>query len=325
MDLPLSFGLESTRTPRRIPSEQKMIIIGAGPAGLTAAVYAARAALGPLLLTGPSLGGQAAGTSEMENYPGFPEGISGFALAQQMQQQAERFGATISFEQVSAVEFGHYPFAITTDQSTYKARTVVIATGTEPRRLGIPGEKEFTGRGVSYCATCDGAFYRGKTVVVVGGGNSALDEGLFLTRFANKVKVIHRRGELRADAILRERAFENPRMDFVWNSVVEEIYGDQSVSRVRLRRVDTGETLMLETDGVFIYIGLLPQTELFKGQVDLDEQGYIITDKRQRTSVPGVFSAGDVQDPVFRQVVIAAGTGAAAAIEADHFLSAEDR
>ncbi|MBC7236876.1 MAG: thioredoxin-disulfide reductase [Chloroflexi bacterium] len=301
--------------------ERDMLIIGAGPAGLTAGLYGGRALLKPLILVGPSLGGQTASTSEMENYPGFPEGISGADLAQQFMAQATRFGAEIAYEEVTAVDLGHYPFVVTTYGPVYHARSLIICTGTAPRRLGIPGEREFVGRGVSYCATCDGYFYRDKTVVVVGGGDSALDEGLYLTRLAKEVIIVHRRDRLRASALLQERARANPKMRFVWNTVLDEIVGDQAVRGLRGHNVLTGEPWEIACDGVFIYIGLVPNTQLFRGQLTLDENGYIVTDKRQRTNVPGVFAAGDVQDPWFRQVIVAAGTGAAAAIEAERFLA----
>lgn len=296
-----------------------LIIIGGGPAGLTAAIYAGRAALKTLVLTGPLAGGQIANTDWVENYPGFPEGINGADLAVRLQEQAGRFGAHIVTEAATAVDFSVVPFAVTA-RETYRGRTAIIATGAFPRRLGVPGEKEFFGRGVSTCATCDAFFYKDKRVVVVGGGDSAVEEGLFLTKFAREVIVVHRRDQLRAARIAQERAFANPKMRFVWDTVVEEIVGEQTVRGVRVRNVKTGETSQIEADGVFIYIGLVPMTRIFAGQVELDENGYVVTDRRQQTSVPGVFAAGDVQNPYFRQVVIAAGSGAVAAIEAERFL-----
>ncbi|MGM0400523.1 MAG: thioredoxin-disulfide reductase [Chloroflexota bacterium] len=301
--------------------ERDLVVIGAGPAGLTAGLYAGRAQLKPLILVGESFGGQVATTGEMENYPGFPEGIGGMALAEQMSDHAKRFGAEISFEQVIDVDFESYPFLLRTYGPTYKAKAVIICTGTSPRKLGVPGEEKFIGRGVSYCATCDGYFYKDKTVVVVGGGDSALDEGLYLARLAKEVIIIHRRDELRAGAALRERAFANEKMRFVWDTVVEEIEGEDAVTGVRVRNVKTEEEDVIPCDGVFIYIGLTPKTELFEGKLDLNDEGYIITDKRQRTSIPGIYAAGDVQDPWFRQVVVAAGAGAAAAITAERFLA----
>jgi thioredoxin reductase (NADPH) len=298
-----------------------LIIIGGGPAGLTAAVYAGRAALKALLLGGVTPGGQIANTDRVENYPGFPEGISGAELAMRFQSQAEHFVTKLANDFVAEVDFSASPFTVKTHSETYQGRAVIVATGAYPRRLGVPGEKEYFGRGVSTCATCDGFFYKERRVVVVGGGDSAIDEGLFLTKFASEVIVIHRRDELRATKSLQERAFANPKMRFVWDSVVEEILGEDTVTGVRVRNVKTGETSVIETDGVFIYVGLIPGTKLFEGQLELTEQGYIVVDSHQRTSVPGVFAAGDVQSPDFRQVVIAAGAGAKAVIEADRYLA----
>jgi thioredoxin reductase (NADPH) len=301
--------------------EREMVIIGAGPAGLTAGLYGARAMLNPLILVGSSLGGQAATSGEMENYPGFSEGIGGLELVEQMSMQATRFGAEIAYEEVTSVDLSVYPFVLKTHNSLIRTKSLIICTGTLPRRLGIPGEREFWGRGVSTCAMCDGFFYRDKTVVVVGGGDSALDEGLFLTRYAKEVIIVHRRDRLRAGPTLVARANDNPKIRFVWNTVLDEVLGDQAVTGVRCHDVITGESCHIPCDGVFIYIGLTPNTQLFRGQLELDENGYIITDKRHRTSVEGVFAAGDVQDPWFRQAVVAAGSGAAAAIEAERFLT----
>lgn len=302
------------------PAVYDVIILGAGPAGLTAAIYTGRARLKTLVIAGPLPGGEPSNTDLVENYPGFPEGIAGMDLAQRFQSQAERFGAEVVFDEATAVDFSQQPFTVQTYSTTYRGRTVIIATGAEPRRLGVPGEDKFFGRGVSACATCDGFFYKDKRVVVVGGGDSAIAEGLFLTKFASEVIVIHRRDQLRATQILQERAFANPKMRFVWDSVVEEILGDETVTGVRVRNVKTGETSVIETDGVFVYIGMVPKTKLFVGQLELDEQGYVVADRHQRTNVPGVFVAGDVQDPNYRQIVIAAGTGAVAAMEAERFL-----
>jgi thioredoxin reductase (NADPH) len=298
-----------------------LIIIGGAPAGLTAAIYAGRAALKSLLLTGPFPGGQVATTDMVENFPGFPEGINGAELAQRIQRQAERFGTQIVMDTVTGVDFSTPPFTVRTDSQTYRGRTVIIATGAFPRRLGVPGEAEFFGRGVSTCATCDGFFYKDKRAVVVGGGDSAIDEGLFLTKFAREVIVVHRRDQLRATKIYQERAFANPKMRFVWDSVVEEVLGEKTVTGVRVRNVKTGETSVIEADGMFVYVGMVPGTKRFAGQVEMDEWGYIVTDRRQRTSVAGVFAAGDVQSPDFRQIVVAAGSGAMAAIEAERLLA----
>lgn len=301
-------------------SDQDLIIIGGGPAGLTAAIYAARANVNPLVLVGEVAGGQAATTHEIENYPGFPEGIGGSALGQRLQAQAERFGARVQLDFATEVDFKRYPFMVKTPLQSYTARAVIISTGSSPRKLGVPGEERFRARGVSYCATCDGYFFKDKEVIVVGGGNSALDESLFLTRLVSKITILHRREQLRADPILQQRALENPKIEFRWNTVVEEILGDTEARAVRVRNLKTDQVETIETGGVFIYIGHTPNTRLFEEQLALDQAGYIITDRRQHTSVPGVFAAGDVQDPIFRQIATAVGTGSAAAIEAVHFL-----
>jgi len=317
-DLILSTGL-SFGAPQ-VETDQDVIIVGGGPAGLTAALYAARASADPLVLIGEAVGGQAATSAEIENFPGFPEGVGGAALAQEMQSHAERFGARFLFETATEVDFRTLPFKIVTRRNQYTAKAVIVSTGSSPRKLGVPGEKKYTGHGVSYCATCDGYFFKDKRVVVVGGGNSAIDESLFLTRLVSSITIVHRRDQLRADAVLQERAFANSKIDFVWDTVVEEIMGEQEANAVRVRNVKTGEVSVIEADGVFVYIGHIPNTQLFEGQLELDEAGYIITDRRQHTSVPGVYAAGDVQDPIFRQIVTAAGTGSAAAIEAIRFL-----
>ncbi len=309
---------------QQVETEQDIIIIGGGPAGLTAALYTARAAARPLVLIGDVVGGQAATTHEIENYPGFPEGVGGAALAAQMQSHAERFGAKIQFDLATKVDFQTYPFKIETSSQQYTAKAVIVSTGSAPRKLGVPGEDAFRARGVSYCATCDGYFFKDKNVIVVGGGNSAIDESLFLTRLVNKITVVHRRDQLRADPVLQERALANPKIEFVWDSVVEEILGDQEANAVRVRNVKTGEQSTLPTDGVFIYVGHVPNTQVFVGQLELDRGGYVVTDRRQHTSVRGVFAAGDVQDAIFRQVVTAAGTGSAAAIEAIRFLDEQE-
>lgn len=318
----LDFKITAPQPPSRESGEDiyDLIILGGGPAGLTAAIYAGRARIRTLVLAGSLPGGQPANIDLVENYPGFPEGIPGAELAQRLVAQAERFDAQIVYDSVTAVDFSVRPFVIRTDATTYRAHTVIVAMGASPRRLGVPGEDRFFGRGVSTCATCDGFFYRDKRVVVVGGGDSALVEGLFLTRFAREVIVVHRRDQLRASQIYQERAFANPKMRFVLDSVVEEIVGDTTVTGVRVRNVKTGETSFIEADGVFIYVGLEPQTQIFAGQLELDKQGYIVTDRHQRTNIPGVFAAGDVQDPHYRQLIVAAGTGAIAAMEAERYL-----
>jgi len=298
----------------------ELVVIGGGPAGLTAAIYAGRARVRTCLLVGSLPGGQPASTAGVDNYPGFPEGIGGAELAQRFQNQADRFGARIIPDSVTEVDFSQHPFSIRTGRGAYHGKAVIVATGAAPRRLGIPGEDKFYGRGVSSCATCDGFFYRDKRVIVVGGGDSAVDEAIFLTKFAEQVTIIHRRDELRATRIYQEKAMANPKIDFIWSSVVEEILGDQTVTGVRVRNVKTQDTEMVRADGVFVYIGMEPRSDVFAGQLELDNQGYIVSDRHQRTNIPGVFVAGDVQDPHYRQVVIAAGTGAAAAMEAERYL-----
>lgn len=303
----------------------KVVILGSGPAGLAAALYAARAELNPLVLTGMELGGQAALTHTIENYPGFPEGVGGSQLGELFQKQAERFGARVEFDIASKVDLSKRPFVIETESGQeIKAQTLIIATGASPNHLNVPGEKELTGKGVSYCATCDGWFFKDKEVVVVGGGDSALEEGIFLTRYATKVTIIHRRDTLRAGAILQSRARSNPKIQFIWNTVVTEILGEDAVKAVRLKNVVTGEESTFSTDGVFIFIGHKPNTQLFHGQLEMDEGGYIITDKKMQTSVPGVYAAGEAADPIYRQVITSAGMGAAAAMQAAKFLEEHD-
>ncbi len=299
---------------------EKMIIIGSGPAGLAAALYAARANLEPLVISGMELGGQVSITHIVENYPGFPDGIEGPKLVENFQKQAERFGARLEFDSVTEVDFSSRPFRVKTWSNEFLAETLVLSTGATPRHLNIPGETEFTGRGVSYCATCDGHFFQGKDVVVVGGGDSALEEGLFLTRYVNSVKIIHRRDELRAGAILQKRAFDNPKVSFIWDTVVSEIKGDGIVNKVSLKNLKTGEENALTADGVFIFIGHDPNTDLFQEKLELDGNGYVVADKFMQTSVPGVYAAGEVADSHFRQVITSAGMGAAAAMQAIHFL-----
>jgi thioredoxin reductase (NADPH) len=306
----------------------KVVIIGSGPAGLTAALYAARANLEPLVIRGLQPGGLIATTSEVENYPGFVEGVGGFDLADNMEKQAARFGAQFMDALVEQVDFSERPFKLTIDSGEIvTADTVIVSTGASPRHLGVPGEELLANRGVSYCATCDGFFFRGKNVVVVGGGNSALDEGLFLTRYVNQLVIVHRRNQLRADPILQERAFaleKAGKLRFVWDSTVTEILGEQNVTGVQIKNLQTGAESTLAIDGVFPYIGHLPNTAIFRGKLDLDENGYILADERTRTKIPGVFAAGDVVDHVYRQAITAAGDGCKAAMEATWFLAEQE-
>ncbi len=303
---------------------ERVIIIGSGPAGLTAALYTARANLNPLVIAGHELGGQVSLTYEIENYPGFPEGLSGQELVELMKTQAERFGARIKlFTAVTEVDFSQgSPFTLKTDDgSVYTADAVIVTVGATPRHLGVPGEKQFTGNGVSYCATCDGFFFRDRRVVVVGGGDSALEEALFLTKFATRVDIVHRRDTLRAGATLQERARANDKIHFIWDTVVEEIHGDQSVKSVRLRNLKTGEVTDYPTDGVFIFIGHDPNSDIFAGQLERDEFGYVVTDRLMHTSVEGVFAAGEVQDRIYRQVATSVGQGTAAAMSCERWLA----
>lgn len=301
-------------------NHRKVAIIGSGPAGLSAALYTARADLKPILFSGMLLHGQVSQTHLIENYPGFPDGISGMDLGQLFQKQAERFGAVVEFDQVEKVNLDVNPFKISTYSQDYFADAVIISTGADPKKLNIPGEIEFTGRGVSYCATCDGWFYKDKDVVLVGGGDSALEEGLFLTRFVKSVSIIHRRDKLRAGAILENRAKSNPKIQFIWNSIVTEIKGEESVSSVTIKNVISEEETSKNTEGIFIFIGHRPNSMMFKGQLEIDDLGYIKIDQKMQTSIPGVFAAGEIADPIYRQVVTSAGMGAAAGMQAIHYL-----
>ena len=305
----------------------RLLIIGAGPAGYTAAIYAARASLEPVLLTGLQPGGQLTITSDVENYPGFAQAVAGPFLMEQMHAQAEHVGTRIVHDLAMTVDFSARPFRCVGDSGDiYLADTVVVATGAQARWLGLPSEKRLQGAGVSACATCDGFFYRGKRVAVIGGGNTAVEEALFLTHHAERVTLIHRRDSLRAEKIMQRRLFAHPKIDVVWDSAVEEVLGDgqpEVVTGLRLRQIHTGELTTLPVDGVFIAIGHMPNTSVFRGQIDLDEEGYIVTPPGgTATSIPGVFAAGDVQDKHWRQAVTAAGTGCIAALEAERFLTA---
>jgi len=319
-------SIEFTKNPESVhlaPKHVKVLVLGAGPAGLSAALYAARAELAPLVLSGLQLGGQAALTYTIENYPGFPEGVGGAQLGELFQKQAERFGARIEFDTAHEVNLSQRPFRIKADNGEYLAEALILATGASPNKLSVPGEEELTGRGVSYCATCDGWFFKDKRVLVVGGGDSALEEGLFVTRYASSVTIVHRRDEFRASPILQKRARQHPKMNFILNNVVTHILGEKKVEAVRLRDVNSGTETIAETDGVFIFIGHTPNSALFRGQLEMDARGYIKVNDRMETSLRGVFAAGEVADPHFRQVVTSAGMGAAAAIQAARFLEAE--
>ena len=301
---------------------RNVIIIGSGPAGLTAALYASRANLQPLVIEGLEAGGQLMLTTLVENWPGFRDGIMGPDLMAEMRTQAERFGAEIIRGNVTKVDLFNHPFTVTTSDNSYQCRSLIIATGASARLLGLPSERKLMGHGVSTCATCDGYFFRGKPIAVVGGGDSAMEEAIFLTKFASKVTVVHRRGTLRASKIMQDKAFANPKIAWEWNSEVEDINdtAQGAVTSMVLRNNVTGDRKELPVDGVFVAIGHTPNTSLFKGQIEMDANGYICTHTGTRTSVPGVFAAGDVQDHVYRQAVTAAGSGCMAAIDAEKYL-----
>ena len=300
----------------------KVLVLGAGPAGLAAALYAARAELEPVVLTGMQLGGQAALTHVIENYPGFPTGVGGAELGELFQKQAENFGAKVEFDMAHEVDLSQRPYKVTTDNGEYRADTLILTTGANPTHLNIPGEVELTGRGVSYCATCDGWFFKDKKVVIVGGGDSALEEGLFITRYASSVTVIHRRDEFRASPVLQKRAKEHPKMNFILDTVVTEVVGTDKVETLKLKNLKTGEVSTFDTDGLFIFIGHVPNTQMFKGQLEMSDLGYVIVNDKMETNVEGVYAAGEIADPHFRQVITSAGMGAAAAIQATRFLEA---
>ena len=314
-----------------LPTEQtdeekveKVIIIGGGPAGFTAGLYTARAQLNPVLFTGNDIGGQVALTYEIENYPGFPDGLSGTDLAERFQKQAEKFGTRIEYDHVLELDLSQHPFTLHTQfEKTYKAESIILSMGATPRKLQVPGEAELTGRGVSYCATCDGFFFKDREVIVVGGGDSALEEAIFLTRFASKVTIVHRRDQLRASKILQKRAFESDKIEFVWDSIVTSINaGDNgAVNSVTLKNVKTNAVTEFPVDGVFIFIGHIPNSQIVKDQLVLDEDGYVVTNRFGHTSVPGVFAGGEIQDHRFKQVSTSVGQGAMAAMEAEKFMA----
>jgi len=305
----------------------KVVIMGSGPAGLTAALYTARANLEPIVFEGMEAGGQLTLTTEVENYPGFPDGVLGPELMISMKKQAERFGAQCVFGEITDVDLSRRPFKIKTSQKELSAETLIISSGASARMLGLESEKELLGYGVSTCATCDGFFFKDKEIVVVGGGDSAIEEALFLTKFGTKVTLIHRRNELRASKIMQDRAFANKKIDFAWNTVVEEIIGNKQsgVSGIRIKNIKSGEISELPCQGFFVAIGHTPNTKIFEGKLSMDENGYLITKEGStQTNVPGIFAAGDVQDHVYRQAITAAGTGCMAAIDAERFLSEQE-
>lgn len=300
---------------------ENVIIIGSGCAGLTAAIYTARANLNPLVITGNEFGGQIATTTEVENYPGFPTGLQGPELTEGMKQQAERFGTRLEYDEVIEVDLKHKPIVVKTNSATYETRALIVASGASPRKLNIPGEKELTGRGVSYCATCDGFFFKNKEIMVVGGGDSALQEALFLAKFGSKVTIVHRRDQLRAGPALIERVSKNEKMGFLYNTIVTGVHGNGSVKTVTLQDTVTGAQREANADGVFIYIGHIPNTALYAGQLAMDHEGYLIVDSYLHTNVPGVFAAGEVHDNHFRQAIVSAGYGCMAAMEAEKYIS----
>ena len=303
---------------------ENVIIIGSGPAGLTAALYAGRANLNPLMIEGAAPYGQLMLTTDVENYPGFPDGILGPELMESFRKQSEKFGARFITADATGVDFSRAPFVVEVGETSYEANSIIVSTGAKARMLDVPGERDLLGRGVSTCATCDGFFFRGRELVVVGGGDSALEEAMFLTKFATKVTIVHRRDELRASKILQDRAHANDKISFLWDTVVDEVNGsDGAVTGLKLKNVKTGEPSDFKTDGLFIAIGHDPNTQLFKGQLELDDNGYIVVEHPgTQTSVSGVFACGDVVDHIYRQAITAAGTGCAAAIDAERYLEA---
>jgi thioredoxin reductase (NADPH) len=298
-----------------------VIIIGSGPAGFTSGIYTSRAKLKTLIISGSLPGGQLMTTSEVENYPGFPNGIFGPELMMNMRQQAERFGTTVVDDEVLKVDFKNRPFLISTHSESYEGRAILLCTGASPRKLGIDGEQEFGGKGVSYCATCDGPFFKGEEIAVIGGGDTAIEEATFLTKFGKSVKIIHRRDFLRASKILQEKAFENSKIQFIWNHVVTRIGGNKKIESIDIKDLTTGKIQNLSVGGLFVAIGHEPNTSIFKDQLELDDKGYVVIKDSTRTSVEGVFAAGDVHDYRYRQAVTAAGFGCMAALDVEKWLS----
>jgi thioredoxin reductase (NADPH) len=310
----------SENNSSRRPETYEVIIIGSGPAGYTAGVYTSRAKLNTLLISGSLPGGQLMTTSEVENYPGFPNGIFGPELMMNMRQQAERFGAKLLDDEVVEVDFKKRPFGIKTHGQEFRCESVVICTGASPRKLGLRAEQEFAGKGISYCATCDGPFFKGEDIAVVGGGDTAIEEATFLTKFGKSVKIIHRKDYLRASKILQEKAFENPKIDFVWDHVVSDISGNKKINSISVKNLRTGEERKIPVGGLFVAIGHEPNTSIFRGQVELDDRGYIVLTKNTRTSIDGVFAAGDVHDYRYRQAITAGGFGCMAALDVEKWL-----
>ena len=319
----MEFNLSALGSTPAAEETYDVVIIGGGPAGLTAGIYAGRAQLKTVIVEKGLPGGQIAQTDEVENYPGFPEGISGPELASRMVRQAEKFGARIVMDEVLGLEKAEGGYLVRGYERNYRARAVIVATGANPRRLGVPGEDKFYGRGVSTCATCDGFFYRDKEVVGVGGGDAAVEEGIFLTKFARTVTLVHRRDELRANKVAQKRAFQNPKMHFLFSHVVTEILGEDQVTGVRLKNLKTGEEYVYPTDGVFVFIGHEPNTAFLKGVVELRPDGYIAVRDEVFTSEPGIFAAGDVADPIYRQLTTSVGAGTRAAMMAERYLAEE--
>jgi thioredoxin reductase (NADPH) len=306
-----------------VANEYDVVIIGGGPAGLSAGIYAARSMLRVKLFEKEVVGGQASITDIIENYPGFTEGISGLELTDMMREQAQKFGLEIGLADVTSVDFSNPEKKITTTDGEHSAKAIIVASGLRPSKLDVPGAAELTGRGISYCATCDGPFFRNKRVIVIGGGNSAVEEALYLTKFTSKVTIVHRRDQLRADKIVQDRAFKNEKVDFLWDSIISAVHGDNVVTGVTVKNVKTGQESEVETDGIFVFVGNLPNTEIVDGHIDLDEKGYILTDDLLTTSNPGVFAAGDVRHNQLKQVVWAAAEGALAAVSAEKYLEGQ--